>query len=160
MNTETHSNGKQKRAPNGHSKIEARPLSKGAPAAKLLGVLPIARLIPQDIHSVMDYAQGITVASGHFFDEDSSAACMASFALGGSAVATALMTNYRLSAMKLIPIRTHEVIDYVWGAACIAAPFALGYWKKAPRTAMMHVMAGAMNILTSMITDYRSYKSR
>jgi hypothetical protein len=159
MNTEPQSNGKQKRAPNGHSKIEARTLSKGTPAPKLFGVLPVARLIPQDIHSVMDYVDGLTVASGYFF-EDGAAACMASLALGGSAVATALMTDYRLSAVKLIPIRTHEVIDYAWGAACIAAPFVFGYWKKSPRVAMTHVMTGAMNIVVSLITDYRSYKAR
>jgi hypothetical protein len=138
---------------------EQRTLSKGKPAPKLLGVLPIARLIPQDIHSVLDYVDGMTVASGALFD-DNEAALTASIALGASAVATALMTDYRLSAMKLIPIRTHEVIDHVWGLSCIAAPFVLGYWKKAPRVAMTHVMTGAMTILASLFTDYRSYKRR
>ena len=159
MNTETRTNGKSKRPTNGHSRIEARPLSKGQPAQKLFGVLPIARLIPQDVHSVMDYVDGLTVASGMLFD-DNATACTASIALGASAVATALMTDYRLSAMKLIPIRTHEVIDHVWGLSCIAAPFVLGYWKKAPRVAMTHVMTGAMTIVASLLTDYRAYKAR
>ena len=140
---------------NGH----ARPLSKGAQAPKLFGVLPIARLIPQDIHSVMDYVDGLSVASGALLD-DNTAAFTASVALGASAIATSLMTDYRLSAMKLIPIRTHEVIDHVWGLSCIAAPFVLGYWKKAPRVAMTHVMTGAMNILLSLFTDYRAYRRR
>ncbi|MBV8763187.1 MAG: hypothetical protein JO257_38240 [Deltaproteobacteria bacterium] len=161
MNTQSTTNGKSKARSNGHrhARIEARPLSKGQPAPKLLGVLPIARLIPQDIHSVMDYVDGLTVASGMLFD-DNAAACTASIALGASAVATALMTDYRLSAMKLIPIRTHEVIDHVWGLSCIAAPFVFGYWKKAPRVAMTHVMTGAMTIVTSLLTDYRAYKAR
>jgi hypothetical protein len=141
--------------PNGHS----RTLSKGAQAPKLFGVLPIARLIPQDIHSVMDYVDGLSVASGALLD-DNTAAFTASVALGASAIATSLMTDYRLSAMKLIPIRTHEVIDHVWGLSCIAAPFVLGYWKKAPRVAMTHVMTGAMNILLSLFTDYRAYRRR
>src|SRR3954453_4929238 len=159
MNTDTTTNGTRKHRSNGHSRIEARTLSKGQPAPKLLGVLPIARLIPQDIHSVMDYVGGLTVASGMLFD-DNSAACTASIALGASAVATALMTDYRLSAMKLIPIRTHEAIDHLGGLSCIAAPFVFGYWKKAPRVAMTHVMTGAMSILASLFTDYRSYKAR
>ena len=159
MNTDTTTNGKRKGPTNGHSRIEARPLSKGQPAPKLLGFLPIARLIPQDIHSVLDYVDGLTVASGMLLDDDT-AAYGASIALGASAVATALMTDYRLSAMKLIPIRTHEVIDHVWGLSCIAAPFVFGYWKRAPRVAMTHVMTGAMNILASLFTDYRSYKAR
>lgn len=159
MNTQTTTNGKSKSHSNGHSKIEARTLSKGEPAPKLLGFLPIARLIPQDIHSVLDYVDGLTVASGALLD-DNTAASTASIALGASAVATALMTNYRLSAMKLIPIRTHEVIDHVWGLSCIAAPFLLGYWKKAPRVAMTHVITGAMTIMASLFTDYRAYKAR
>jgi len=152
MNTET-------RTTNGHSRVAQRTLSKGEPAAKLFGVLPIARLIPQDVHSVLDYVDGLTVASGAMLD-DNTAAFGASVALGASAVMTALMTDYRLSAMKVIPIRTHEVIDHVWGLTCIAAPFVLGYWKKAPRVGMTHVMTGAMTILASLFTDYRSYRRR
>jgi hypothetical protein len=159
MNTETTTNGTRKHQTNGHSRTEGRRLSKGQQAPKLFGVLPIARLVPQDIHSVMDYVDGLTVAAGMLLD-DNAAACTASIALGASAVATALMTDYRLSAMKLIPIRTHEVIDHVWGLSCIAAPFLLGYWKKAPRVAMTHVMTGAMNIVLSLFTDYRAYKRR
>ena len=55
-----------------------------------------------------------------------------------------------------IPIEKHEVIDHLWGAAAIAAPFVLGYWKRSPRVAMMHVMAGASSILSALFTDYRS----
>lgn len=160
MNTETSTNGKHK--PNGHAKRtqnQDHTLSQGKPAQKLLGFLPIARLVPQDIHSVLDYVNGLTVASGMLFD-DNTAACTSSIALGAGAIGVSLMTDYRLSAMKLIPIRTHEAIDHIWGLSCIAAPFLLGYWKKAPRVAMTHVMTGAMTILTSLFTDYRSYKAR
>jgi len=156
MNPETTTSSKQT---NGHSRAAQRTLSKGEPAPKLLGILPIARLVPQDIHSVMDYVDGLSVASGALLD-DNTAAFTASIALGASAIATSLMTDYRLSAMKVIPIRTHEVIDHVWGLSCIAAPFVLGYWKKAPRVAMTHVMTGAMNILLSLFTDYRAYRRR
>jgi hypothetical protein len=70
------------------------------------------------------------------------------------------MTDYRLSIVKVIPIKAHEASDYLWGAAAIAAPFALGYWKRAPHVAMMHIVAGAGTILASMVTDYRSAKRR
>ena len=39
-------------------------LSHGIPSTPLLKVLPIARVIPQDVHSVMDYLDGATVAAG------------------------------------------------------------------------------------------------
>ena len=136
-----------------------RTLSHGEPAQPLLGFLPIARLIPQDVHSVMDYVDGMTAASGALMaDEDDEVALIASIALGASAVGVSLMTDYRLSLAKVIPIRAHEAIDYAWGMSCIAAPFALGYWKSSPRTAMTHVMVGAGTILASLFTDYRSYR--
>jgi hypothetical protein len=155
----TDTNEARARQTNGHSRQAARTLSKGTQAPKLLGFLPIARLVPQDIHSVLDYVNGLTVASGALLD-DNTAAFSASLGLGASIIAASLMTDYRLSAVKLIPIRSHEVADYLWAGSCIAAPFLLGYWKKAPRVAMTHVMTGAATILVSLFTDYRSFKRR
>jgi hypothetical protein len=146
---------------NGHN-IRARgdrTLSHGEPAEPLLRVLPLKRWIPQDVHSIMDYADGLTAASG-FFTADCDEAAWSSIALGASVIGVSLLTDYRLSLAKVIPIRTHEALDYAWGAACIAAPFVLGYWKKSPVTAMTHVMVGAGSILASLLTDYRSYKQQ
>ena len=42
-------------------------------------------------------------------------------AIGGVGVAQSLVSDYRLSAVKLMPIRLHEARDYVWGAINIAA---------------------------------------
>jgi len=137
-----------------------RTLSVGEPAEPFLKVLPIKRWIPQDVHSVMDYVDGLTVATGFFLPQNrrDNAACWTSLALGASVVGVSLLSDYRLSVAKIIPIRAHEAIDYVWGAACIAAPFALGYWKKSPRVAFTHIAVGAAAILASLFTDYRSFK--
>ena len=147
---------------NGHNigSQQDRTLSHGEPAQPLLRVLPLKRWIPQDVHSMMDYVDGLTAASGAMMAECSDTARIASLALGASAIGVSLMTDYRLSVAKVIPIRTHEAIDYLWGASCIAAPFVLGYWKKSPATAMTHVMVGAGTILASLFTDYRSYKQQ
>jgi hypothetical protein len=143
---------------NGHNQAAQsdRTLSHGEPAAPLLGVLPIARWIPMDIHSVMDYAGGLQVASGYFTADDD-AACWASLGLSAAVIGVSLITDYRLSVAKVIPIRMHETLDYLWGASCIAAPFVFGYWKKAPIAAMTHVFVGATTILASLFTDYRSH---
>ena len=138
---------------------EGRTLSHGEPAEPLLKVLPIKRWIPQDVHSVMDYVDGLTVATGALTaDEDDSVACWASLALGASVIGVSAISDYRLSLAKVIPIRMHEALDYAWGMSCIAAPFALGYWKSSPRTAMTHIAVGAGAVLASLFTDYRSYK--
>lgn len=151
----------QAKTSNGHN-IRARQdrtLSHGEPAEPLLRVLPIKRWIPQDVHSMMDYADGLTAFSGYFTADDDTA-YYASLGLGASILGVSLLTDYRLSIAKVIPIRAHETLDYLWGASCIAAPFVLGYWKKSPVTAMTHVIAGASTILASLFTDYRSYKQQ
>jgi hypothetical protein len=137
-----------------------RTLSHGEPAQPLLKVLPIRRWIPQDIHSMMDYVDGLTVASGYFFPERrrDEAASWASLALGASVIGVSLITDYRLSLAKIVPIRAHETADYLWGASAVALPFVLGYWKSSPRVAMTHVLVGAGSLLASLFTDYRSYK--
>jgi hypothetical protein len=136
-----------------------RTLSTGEPSAPLLGVLPLRRLIPQDVHSMLHYANGAMTGAGALMTDDP-AARMASIVLGASTVGVSAISDYRLSLAKIIPIEKHEAIDHMWGIAAIAAPFVLGYWKRAPRVAMMHVMAGASTILSSLVTDYRSAKRK
>lgn len=132
-----------------------RTLSHGAPSRPLLGVLPLARLIPQDVHSIMDYADGLTAGSGALMTDDP-AARLTSIVLAVTTIGLSAITDYRLSVAKVISIEQHEISDYMWGAAAIAAPFVFGYWKRAPRTAMTHILAGAGTILASLFTDYRS----
>jgi hypothetical protein len=131
--------------------------SHGTPSKLLFGALPLSRLIPQDVHSVMDYAEGLAAGSGALMT-DAPAARIVSAALAAKLIGISAITNYRLSAAKIIPIEQHEVADHLWGLAAITAPFVLGYWKRAPRVALTHVVAGASLILASLFTDYRSYK--
>jgi hypothetical protein len=132
-------------------------LSQGTPSRPLLNALPIARLIPQDVHSVMDYVDAAIVGAGAFMTscpKARAASCM----IGGSGIAASALTDYRVSLAKVIPIEAHEVIDYGFGVSAIAAPFVFGYYKTAPLVAAMHVATGIGTILTSLITDYRAYK--
>jgi hypothetical protein len=138
--------------------FEDRTLSHGIPAPMLFRVLPLTRWIPQDVHSGLDYASGLAAASGFFFAKDDDAACWSSIALGASMVGVSMLTDYRLSVAKVIPIRAHEALDHVFGIACIALPFALGYYKTSPRLAITHIAIGVSSILVSLFTDYRSVK--
>lgn len=137
----------------------ARRLSQGTPSAPLFGALPVARWIPMDVHSMMDYGNALATGTCALAT-DCAEARIASIALSGAVLAVSSLTDYRLSVAKVIPIEVHETIDYVWGAAAIAAPFVFGYWKKAPGVALSHVIAGAGNILASLVTDYRAYRGR
>ena len=137
-----------------------RTLSHGVPARSLLGGLPLARLIPQDVHSVMDYVHAVATSAGVVLHDDDPAAVAASIILGGSVLGVSLLTDYRLSVAKVIPIEAHEAVDYAWGALAIAAPFVLGYWKTSPTVGLLHVIAGTGSILGALVTDYRSWRDR
>jgi hypothetical protein len=79
-------------------------------------------------------------------------------ALGAGIGGASAITDYRLSAVKLLPIELHESLDYAGGLTAIAAPFVLGYVKKDPIAAMIHIGLGIGTVLTSLFTDYRATK--
>ena len=107
------------------------------------------------MHSVMDYgAAGVVLACA--LSDRSGKARAASLLIGASGLVASLLTDYRLSLKKLIPIETHEVIDYAFGITAVSAPFVLGYHRRAPRVAFTHVMAGLGTILAALVTDYRA----
>lgn len=137
-------------------KMFSKGADHGAVSPPLLG-LPLKRVIPIDVHSVMDYSGGMTVASAGMVS-GSAAAVAAGGVLGAMVVGVSLLTDYRLSIKKLIPIEVHEIADYVWGASCILAPFLLGYAKKAKLAALTHIMVGASTIVASLFTDYRGLR--
>ena len=131
-------------------------VNRDMPSEPLLGRLPLARLIPQDIHSMMDYGNALTVGAGIAAVDPR--AKIASIMLAASGAGVAMLTDYRLSLAKIIPIETHEAIDHIWGLSAIVAPFVLGYWKTSPKVALSHVVTGAATILASLVTDYRAYR--
>jgi hypothetical protein len=132
-------------------------LSVGQPSKPLLGFLPLRRVIPQDVHSVMDYLDGGSVMAGALLSGCSKAKA-ASVLMGASAIAASSLTDYKLSLAKVVPIEAHEAVDYAFGLSAIAAPFVLGYRKSAPQVAALHVAIGIGTIVASLFTDYRAYR--
>jgi hypothetical protein len=134
-----------------------RSAAAGIPAQPLLGRLPLRRLVPQDVHSLLDYQGALTVA-GVGLLSGSNAARTAGLALGGMNLVTSLLTDYRLSVKKVVPIEVHEVIDHVWGLSVIAAPFVFGYSRRSRLATVVQVLVGASTILASLYTDYRAQR--
>jgi hypothetical protein len=129
-------------------------LSVGRPSEPLLG-LPLKRLVPQDIHTANDHAVTLAnvIAARCANSTDARAVALA---LAGSALVVNLLTDYRLSLARLIPIEVHEGFDHLWGATNILAPFLLGYVRKSPLAAAIQIFTGAATILESLFTDYRA----
>jgi hypothetical protein len=128
-------------------------LGTGIPSRPLLGALPLRRVIPQDVHSVMDYVGGATLLAAGLLCRDG-AARAAGITLGATVIATSLMTDYRLSLAKIVPIEMHEVADYVAAAGALAAPATFGRRGKA--TGWIFRAVGLTTLLGSLFTDYRA----
>lgn len=129
----------------------------GIPAMPLLGRFPLRRLIPQEIHSLLDY-QGSLLVAGAGLLSGSTLARKVALVLGSAGVGVSLLTDYHLSLAKLIPIEVHEVIDYVWSASVIAAPFLFGYARRDRRATRVQFLVAAGTILGSLFTDYRAQR--
>jgi hypothetical protein len=124
------------------------------PSRPLLGVLPLARVVPQDAHSILDYASAVAFGSTVLFSRTKEARITGAV-LQTMMTTGALVSDTRMSAAKLVPIELHEIHDYLWGAAAVAAPFALGYAQKDRAAAAVHVATGALLLVSSLFTDYR-----
>jgi hypothetical protein len=134
-----------------------RSAAAGIPAQPLLGWLPLRRIIPQDVHSLLDYQSALTVAGAGLLS-GARAASTVGLVLGSAGMGVSLLTDYRLSLKKLIPIEVHEAIDYVWSISVMAAPFVFGYSRRGRLVTLMHVLVGASTLLGSLFTDYRAQR--
>jgi hypothetical protein len=134
-----------------------RSAAAGIPAMPLLGKLPLRRIIPQNLHSVLDY-QGALIVAGVGLLSGSVVARTAGLVLGSADLGVSLLTDYRLSLRKVIPIEVHEAIDYVWSIGVIAAPFLLGYSRRSRLATWVNVLVGASTIVASLFTDYRAQR--
>jgi hypothetical protein len=132
-----------------------RPTSEVPAKSLLRGVLPLSRVLPQHMHSVIDY-----VAAGAYFASAALARTRRARIMGGmlgsSLGGASLLTDDRLGAKKIIHVEDHEVLDHVSGATAILAPFVLGYVKKDPIASAIQIATGFASILSSLFTDYRS----
>jgi len=129
------------------------------PSKRLLGRLPVVRRVPQDVHSVLDFASAaLLLGAGSFAPTRRARAVMTG--LGLSSLVVASMTHVRLTVVRAIPVEAHEVFDYVWGVAALAAPLAIGVRgrrrRRARTVSALCAVVGAAHIAVSAFTDYRT----
>jgi hypothetical protein len=103
-------------------------------------------------HGVMDYLVGILIAASPwlFNYARGGAETFIPVAVGLTGLVYSLMTNYELGAVKLIPMRTHLVLDYVSGLLLAASPWLFGFndfvfWP--------HVLLGVVEVATAAMTE-------
>jgi hypothetical protein len=84
---------------------------------------------------------------------DVSSATVVSIAAGVIVLITGMSTRWRLSLVKLIPLRTHFRMDLTLGALLIVAPFVLGDSDRGDATRFLVIM-GVLEIATALSTRW------
>ncbi len=110
------------------------------------------RFLSTRVHGMIDYATGalLIVAPWLFGFADGSAAQWVPQILGVLAIGSALMTDYELGVMRVIPMPVHLGLDFASGLLLLASPWLFGF---ADRIAWPHVLFGLIEIGASLTTQ-------
>src|SRR4051812_18963985 len=81
-----------------------------------------------EAHAMIEPIIGLLFILAPFIlDFDHSSARTLSIVVGVVILLSAASTRWRLSLVKLIPLRVHFMTDVLIGIVCVAAPFVLGF---------------------------------
>ena len=109
------------------------------------------RMIPTQVHGVLDYLTGGTLLSAPkvlgLSDVPASARVLR--LAGGSAILYSLLTDYELGVVRLLPMPAHLAIDAASGAFLASSPWLLGFAEEGQRYWLPHVLVGATEMLVA-----------
>jgi hypothetical protein len=111
--------------------------------------------IPLRAHQVIEpIAAVLLVAAPWIFGfSDNDTATTPSVIVAVVVLATGMTTRWRMSLVKLIPLRTHFMMDLGVGIALIALPFIAGFSDDGGATRFF-VIAGALELGTAVMTRW------
>jgi len=111
------------------------------------------KILSPTIHGFIDYAAAFVLILAPFLVLPADAPAIAtwfSVAAGVALIIYSLITDYSVSARKAIPFKLHLAIDFIAGAAFIAAPFVFGFEGI---TQLYYFVMGGAVIGVVLITD-------
>ena len=88
------------------------------------------RILNPAVHGILDYVAAAALIAAPFvlgLGEAGPVAMYLSVIGGVGLIVYSLLTDYAYSAAKLIPFKTHLVLDSLAGLLFIVVPFALGF---------------------------------
>lgn len=112
----------------------------------------LARLIPTQVHGVLDYAMGVLliISPWLFGFSDSDAATWIAIIVGAAIIVASLVTDYELSLAKIIPMRAHLGLDILSGAFLAVSPWLFGF---ADENWWFFMAAGIAEVGAGLFTD-------
>ncbi|MDQ3795909.1 MAG: hypothetical protein M3316_09645 [Actinomycetota bacterium] len=112
------------------------------------------RMIPTQVHGVLDYLTGGTLLSAPkvLGLNDVPASARVLRLAGGGAILYSLLTDYELGAVKLLPMPAHLAMDAASGVLLASSPWVFGFAKEGPRYWLPHVAVGTTEMLAAATT--------
>ena len=111
--------------------------------------------VPLRAHQAIEpFAALLLIAAPWIFGfSDNDTATTLSVIAGVIVLATGMSTRWRMSLVKLIPLRTHFMMDLGLGIALIVAPFVAGFSDHGGATRFF-VIAGVLELGTALMTRW------
>jgi len=109
------------------------------------------RFIPTRVHGVIDYVVGLVLLVAPYLlgFADGSAAQWVPMILGIAIIGMALMTDFEVSVVRLIPMPLHLGIDIAGGLLLLVSPWLFGF---ADRVMWPHVIIGILEVGLALTT--------
>lgn len=109
-------------------------------------------MISTQVHGILDYIVGLALIGAPWlfgFAEGGAETWIPVF-LGAGAISYALLTDYELGAVPVIPMKVHLGIDVAAGIFLAASPWLFGY---ADLVWIPHLIVGMLMIGSGLITE-------
>ena len=110
--------------------------------------------IPAFVHGILEYIAGaLLVAAPFLLSFDSDSATAVSIVAGVLILVIAASTAMSTGLIKSIPVQAHVVLDYLFAALLVAAPFIFTFSKDGTATAFFIVL-GIVHLLVTIATRF------
>ena len=111
--------------------------------------------LPLSAHQMIEpFAAILLIAAPWIFGfSDNDTATTLSIIVGVVVLLTGMSTRWRMSLVKLIPLRTHFMMDLAVGVALIVIPFLAGFSDHGGATRFF-VIAGVLELGTALMTRW------
>jgi hypothetical protein len=110
-------------------------------------------------HGVIDYATTATLVAAPRLMKFPDRAARAAYALAMGYTALSAVTDYPLSAKKLVPFKAHGAAELMIGAALPMVPWMLGFSDHRQARNMFIGLAG-FSMVVAMFTDWDKKSER